>query len=151
MWPEESVGDRWDPKALDQLSSDLTQEEGSHAADLPRTLYSRLLSTVLSGNPFYSQKCPGYDFLLQKPEQWSPGATGVGGLAQKHPGKGRGTPCTDRNASLQERGPYGVSLHASGHTSAPHHIQTISEKRTREDPSLHNKSRPADLREIGKL
>lgn len=45
----------------------------------------------------------------------------------------------------------GLTAPPSGHTSAPHHIQTISEKRTREDLSLHNKSRPADLREIGKL
>ena len=92
--------------------------------------------------------------MLQKSEQWSPGATGVGALAQKHPGKGKREPhaLTGMGCIFTgTRAMRGLTAHPSGHTSALHHIQTISEKRTREDLSLDNKSCPADLREIGKL
>lgn len=126
------------------------REEGNHTADLPRTLYRHLLSS----NSFYSQKCPSYDLLLQKSEQWSPGATGVGGPAQKHPGKGkRELPAVTGMGCIFTgmRARWGLTVHPRGHTSALRHIQTLSEKRTREALSLDNKSRPADLRETGKL
>ena len=90
------------------------KEEGNHTTDLPRRLYRYLLSS----NSFYSQKCPSYDFLLQKSEQRSPGAIGVSGPAQKHPGKGKrelpavtGMGCIFTGTRARQ-----VSLHTPGDT-----------------------------------